>query len=153
MERGPMIPRRLRGWLVLGVLVIGAGLALWSRGSDETVGSGASGDATATIARVVPESLRIRVEVLNGSGTRGLARRATRAMREAGFDVVASGNAPERTDSSIVLVRSGQAAWGELAAQALNGARVELRPDTSRYLDLTIIIGARWRPPPEAFDP
>ena len=78
---------------------------------------------------------------------------AAARLVEAGFDVVASGNAPERTDSSIVLVRSGQAAWGELAAQALNGARVELRPDTSRYLDLTIIIGARWRPPPEAFDP
>ena len=148
-----MIPRRLRGWLVLAVLVIGAGLALWSRATDEAKGTGASVDATAPIARVVPESLRIRVEVLNGAGTRGLARRATRAMREAGFDVVASGNAPERTDSSIVLVRSGQAAWGELAAQALNGARVELRPDTSRYLDLTIIIGARWRPPPEAFHP
>jgi hypothetical protein len=148
-----MIPRRWRGWLVLAALIIGTGLALSSGASDGAEGRGAPVDATETIARVVPESLRIRVEVLNGSGTRGLARRATRAMRAAGFDVVASGNAPERTDSSIVLVRSGQAAWGELAAQALNGARVELRPDTSRYLDLTIIIGTRWRPPPEAFDP
>jgi hypothetical protein len=105
------------------------------------------------MARIVPDSVRIRVEVLNGTPTRGLSRRATRVLRDAGFDIVASGTAPERTDSSIVLVRSGQMAWGELAARALKGARVELRPDTSRYLDLTIIIGASWRPPAEAFDP
>lgn len=148
-----MIPRRLRGWLVLALLLTGTGVYVWPRGSAPTATSEVTVDADATVSRVVPESLRIRVEVLNGAGTRGLARRATRAMRDAGFDVVASGNAPERTDSSIVLVRSGQVAWGELAAQALKGARVELRPDTSRYLDLTIIVGARWRPPPEAFDP
>ncbi|MEN9791622.1 MAG: hypothetical protein RLZZ63_1280 [Gemmatimonadota bacterium] len=148
-----MIPRRWRGWLVIALLLSGAGVYVWQRGSEPANGAEVTADVDATIPRVVPDSLRIRVEVLNGAGTRGLARRATRAMRDAGFDVVASGNAPERTDSSIVLVRSGQVAWGELAAQALQGARVELRPDTSRYLDLTIIIGARWRPPPEAFDP
>ena len=153
MERGPMIPRRLRGWLVLALLLTGIGVYVWRWDSDPMGGIAVTADADATVPRVVPDSLRIRVEVLNGAGTRGLARRATRAMRDAGFDVVASGNAPERTDSSIVLVRSGQVAWGELAAQALRGARVELRPDTSRYLDLTIIVGARWRPPPEAFDP
>lgn len=153
MERGPMIPRRLRGWLVIAVLLTGTGVFVWPRGSEPTVGTKVTAMAASTLPRVVPESLRIRVEVLNGAGTRGLARRATRAMRDAGFDVVASGNAPERTDSSIVLVRSGPMAWGELAARALTGARVELRPDTSRYLNLTIIVGARWRPPPEAFDP
>ena len=148
-----MIPRRLRGWLVVGLLLVGAGVALWRRGAAASPAPAASAEAATTVPRVVPDSLRIRVEVLNGAGTRGLARRATLALRAAGFDVVASGNAPERTDSSIVLVRSGQVAWGELAAQALNGARVELRPDTSRYLDLTIIVGTRWRPPPEPFDP
>ena len=148
-----MIPRRWRGWLVLAVLALGVGLYGWSRWGSATGAASTPLDDDASISRVVPDSVRIRVEVLNGAGTRGLARRATRAMRDAGFDVVASGNAPERTDSSIVLVRSSQMAWGELAAQALKGARVELRPDTSRYVDLTIIVGARWRPPPEAFDP
>jgi hypothetical protein len=153
MERGPLIPRRLRGWLVVGTLLILGGVFAWSRWGGATSPADPSVAAAEVIERVVPDSVRIRVEVLNGTSTRGLSRRATRALRDAGFDVVASGNAPERTDSSIVLVRSGQMAWGELAAQALKGARVELRPDTSRYLDLTIIIGARWRPPPEAFDP
>ncbi len=153
MERGPLIPRRLRGWLVVGTLLLLGGVFAWSRWGGPAATADASIAAEEAIERIVPDSVRIRVEVLNGTATRGLSRRATRALRDAGFDVVASGNAPERTDSSIVVVRSGQMAWGALAAQALKGARVELRPDTSRYLDLTIIIGARWRPPAEAFDP
>ncbi len=105
------------------------------------------------ITRVVPESLRIRVEVMNGAGTRGLARRATAAMRDAGFDVVGSGNWTERLDSSLVVVRNGRMDWGALAAEALGGARVIARPDSSRYLDLTIVVGAAWRPPSDPFDP
>ena len=85
--------------------------------------------------------------------TRGLARRATTMLRDAGFDVVGSGNWTERLDSNVVLVRSGREDWGALAALALGGARVEARPDSSRYLDLTILVGTAWRPPPQPFDP
>lgn len=105
------------------------------------------------VERVVPRDQRIRVEVLNGTGERGLARRGTVAMRDAGFDVVATGNWTERVDSSLVLVRTGNLEWGALAAKALRGARIEARPDSSRYVDLTIVLGARWRPPPQPFDP
>jgi hypothetical protein len=137
-------------WIALVLALVGVAWGLW-----RWIGEGgAEGDATrAQVERVVPESLRIRVEVLNAAGTRGLARRATSLMRDAGFDVVGSGNWPERLDSSVVLVRGGRLDWGALAAQALGGARVEARPDTSRYLDLTILLGSAWRPPPEPFDP
>jgi hypothetical protein len=114
---------------------------------------GGQSEAVRRIERVVPDSVRIQVEVLNASGNRGWARRATTAMRDAGFDVVASGNWAERLDSSVVLVRSGRMDWAALAAEALGGARIQARPDSSRYLDLTILIGTTWRPPPEAFDP
>ncbi len=107
----------------------------------------------ARIKRVVPESDRVRVEVLNGTSTRGLARRATTAMRDAGFDVVSSGNATERPDSSLVIVRTGREDWAALAAKALGGARIQVRPDTSRYVDLTIVIGSLWRPPLQPLDP
>jgi hypothetical protein len=80
-------------------------------------------------------------------------RRAMQAMRDAGFDVVYFGNAKERSDSSVVLVRSGHPQWAALAAKTLQGARVESKPDTSRYLDLTILIGSRWVPPPDLFHP
>lgn len=109
--------------------------------------------AVQAIERVVPAGTRIRVEVLNGAGTRGLARRGTTAMRDAGFDVVGTGNWDATTDSSLVLVRTGHMDWGALAATALGGARVEARPDTSRYVDLTVVLGTRWRAPALPFDP
>ena len=102
---------------------------------------------------LVPDGVRIKVEVLNASGKRGLARRATFALRDAGFDVVRYDNASEHRDSTLVLVRSGRRDWADLVSRALGGARVESRPDTSRYLDVTVLLGADWRPPAKPFHP
>jgi hypothetical protein len=103
---------------------------------------------------LVPDGVRIKVEVLNASGQRGLARRATVALRDAGFDVVRFANDPgDPRDSTLVLARSGKDDWANLVARALGGARVESRPDTSRYLDVTVLLGADWRPPAKPFHP
>jgi hypothetical protein len=102
---------------------------------------------------LVPDAVRIKVEVLNASGQRGLARRATFALRDAGFDVVRFANDPERRDSTLVLARSGKEDWARLVARALGGARVESRPDSLRYLDVTVLLGADWRPPTKPFHP
>jgi hypothetical protein len=105
------------------------------------------------VAVLVPDDVRIKVEVLNATGQRGLARRATFALRDAGFDVVRFSNDPESRDSTLVLSRSGHDDWAALVARALGGARVESRPDTSRYLDVTVLLGAGWRPPTKPFRP
>ena len=102
---------------------------------------------------LVPDDVRIKVEILNASGQRGLARRATFALRDAGFDVVRFANDPERRDSTLVLARSGHDDWAALVARALGGARVESRPDSLRYLDVTVLLGADWRPPTKPFHP
>jgi hypothetical protein len=107
-----------------------------------------------TVTVLVPDDVRIKVEVLNASGQRGLARRATFALRDAGFDVVRFDNAPgEPRDSTLVLSRSGKDDWAQLVARALGGARVEVRPDSTRYLDVTVLLGADWRPPAKPFHP
>lgn len=100
-----------------------------------------------------PPGLRIRVEVLNATRVRGLARRATMHLRDRGFDVVNVGTAREARDSTLVLDRSGHAEWAALVARALGGARVDQAPDSSRYLDVTVLVGATWRPPAEPFYP
>ena len=100
-----------------------------------------------------PEGMRIKVEVLNATKTRGLARRATRVLRDRGFDVVAVGTEAQARDSTLVLDRSSHPEWAQLVAEALGGARVESRPDSSRYLDVTVLVGSAWRPPPEALYP
>jgi hypothetical protein len=105
------------------------------------------------ITRVVPDSLRIKVEVLNATDTRGLARTAMFSLRDAGFDVVYFGNTSERHDSTVVRDRSGHPQWAELARGVMAPAITEVRADSGRLVDLTILIGARWRPPAEPFRP
>jgi hypothetical protein len=100
-----------------------------------------------------PAGVRIRVEVLNATRVRGLARRATMHLRDRGFDVVSVGTSRDGRDSTLVLDRSGHPEWAELVAKALGGARVEAAPDSSRYLDVTVLVGATWLPPAEPFYP
>ncbi len=142
-------------WIALGAAILLAGALLWPRAADR----GASGERPVgyedrpKVERILPDSVRIRVEVLNASNVRGLARQATFHLRDLGFDVVGSGNSADKFDTTVVIVRSGRMDWGELAAKSLGGARIEARPDSSRYLDLTILLGAAWRPPPETLHP
>jgi hypothetical protein len=100
-----------------------------------------------------PEGTRVRVQVLNATSTRGLARRATMHLRDRGFDVLEMGTATEQLDSTLVLDRSGHPEWAKKVAEALGGARVESRPDSSRYLDVTVLVGRSWRAPSKPFYP
>jgi hypothetical protein len=107
---------------------------------------------TDTTARP-PTDARVRVQVLNATRTRGLARRAMFVLRDRGWDVVEIGTTSPTRDSTLVLDRSGHPEWARRVAKALGGARVESRPDTSRYLDVTVLLGGTWRPPAEPFYP
>ncbi|GAC1516351.1 MAG: hypothetical protein NVS1B4_10880 [Gemmatimonadaceae bacterium] len=100
-----------------------------------------------------PAGVRIKVEVVNATRVRGLGRRVTRLLRGGGFDVVAYATGPELRDSTLVLDRSGHAEWAQLIADALGNARVETRPDSSRFVDATVILGTSWRAPPQPIDP
>lgn len=116
---------------------------------------GVDSSITARPTRVVPDSVRIKVEVVNATDTRGLGRLATAWLRDKGFDVVNTVTSAEkdRRDSSLVLVRSGHADWAQMAANAIGGARVEARPDSLRFLDLTVLVGRSWRPPSQSLYP
>lgn len=106
------------------------------------------------ITRVVPDGVRIKVEVLNGTDVSGLARRGMFAMRDAGFDVVNFGSTRERTDTTVVIDRTGHADWAALAMSGLSGpVVVKHEPDDTRYVDLTILLGRLWTPPREPFHP
>lgn len=99
-----------------------------------------------------PAGVRIQVEVLNASRNRGAARRATLLLRDRGYDVVAMGNTSRLQSATVVLDRSHHPEWAALIGKAINGNAVE-RPDTSRYLDATVVLGADWSPPPMPFYP
>lgn len=107
----------------------------------------------APAAARAPEGVRVRVAVLNATKTRGLARRATLYLRDLGYDVVEIGTVTPVRDSTLVLDRSGHPDWARRVGRAMGGARSESRPDSSRYLDVTVLIGANWRAPAEPFYP
>jgi LytR cell envelope-related transcriptional attenuator len=88
---------------------------------------------------------RTVVEVLNATGRGGLARIATRVLRRAGIDVVSYGNADAdagRGDSTRILVRRGDRAAGERVRRALLVGTVLVRPDSTRLVDVSVLLGA-----------
>jgi hypothetical protein len=136
--------------VLLAVLVLGA--AAWVIRARQ----GVSGPLTAVLPRTgprAPADVRVRVQVLNTTRTRGLARRATRLLRDHGFDVVELGTTTPMLDTTLVLDRSGHPAWASSVAELLEPARAVARPDSSRYLDVTVLLGRTWRPPPHPLDP
>ncbi|PYP96332.1 MAG: hypothetical protein DMD38_09125 [Gemmatimonadetes bacterium] len=96
----------------------------------------------------------ITVEVLNASGRSGNARIGTRLLRHAGIDVVYFGNATESgLDSTRIIVRRGTTKVGERVRAALGQGRIEVELDSSKLLDVSVLLGADFatagRPPLE----
>ena len=116
-------------------ILIGSSLAQWK--------TGGAGDAPPS---AVPGSRgRVRVEILNGGGLAGVAREATRVLRDAGFDVVYFGNAGTFSeDSSVVMDRTGGVEDAKSVGEVLGIADVRQEPDTTRYVDVTVRLGPEW---------
>jgi hypothetical protein len=132
------------------IAAIAGGIVWWQC----CAGDGGGGPLIALVPEVrAPEGVRIRVEVLNATTTPRLALAATRVLRERGFDVVATGNHTVRRDSTLVLDRVGQPGWARLVVGALRTGTAQSRPDTSRYVDVSVLLGADWTAPPKPFDP
>lgn len=98
---------------------------------------------------------RVRVQVLNATPTHGLARKATDVLRDRGFDVVETGNAPRGAspDSSVVLDRVGRLDVARQVADALGIHRVEARRDANLILDVTVVLGRDWQAPSASTSP
>jgi hypothetical protein len=88
---------------------------------------------------------RIVIEVLNGNGRSGLARTVTRQLREQGLDVVFFGST-EKTDSTEIVVRRGSDGAGSVVAKALGTGKVRVEQDTLRRVDVSVILGADFKP-------
>lgn len=81
-----------------------------------------------------------------------MARAATRALRQAGIDVVDFGNAPASVghlDTTRILVRRGEPSVGQRVERALGAGRVRLAIDSTLLLDVSVLLGADFSPPLE----
>lgn len=94
-------------------------------------------------SRPIPgERDRAVVEVLNTTRAVGLARAATRVLRDAGIDVVYFGSdTGTAADSTQVLVRRGSPAEGARVVRALGVGRVRQFPDSGLLVDVTVRLG------------
>jgi len=130
-----MIDGSLRGvGALLGLLLLHA------CGGGETAG-GEPGEES--LPSAVGE--RVRVEVLNGGGRVGMARLATIELRGRGFDVVYFGNG-RAVDVSEVVDRVDRPGQAREVARALGVERVTSEPDSTRFVDVTVMLGPEWSP-------
>jgi hypothetical protein len=141
-----------RGLIVGGMVAVVLVLSGWAAARSYSRRDPVTATHGAPDARA-PEGVRVRLEVLNATTIHGLARHATLMLRDHGFDVLLIGSSSERLDSVQVLDRSGHPEWAARVAKALGGARVIERPDTSHYVDVTVLLGRGWRPPAKPFYP
>jgi hypothetical protein len=150
-----------RGLRVISLLLFvtaAAGVAgLWTRGAEqmtEPAGEVSPDDAGGldTLARA-PDGVRVRVQVLNGSGRPGLARRATQQLRDYGFDVVDYGSRGDTTQVTEVRVTASTRAWGDRVALALARAQVREQEGGLGYVDVVVLLGHDWQPAPQPLRP
>ncbi len=90
----------------------------------------------------------IEVQVLNGSGTDGLASECRNYLRTLDYDVVGEGNAEDfHFESTIIIDRKGKIRNAEKVAYALNVPydNVIQQINDYLYLDVTIIIGKDYK--------
>jgi hypothetical protein len=142
-----------RGTIILvmvAVVAIVATAAWWvsTRGNDVPVSTAEAVAQLDPDARA-PEGVRVRVRVLNTTTTRGLARRVTNYVRDLGFDVVEYGNgdSDDKRAVTTVVVHTGNMDWARRLAKGLETDSIESVPDSSRYVDLTVLIGSNWKTP------
>ena len=139
---------RLRGCLeVAAIVVVGAAVGAFATSTLLRHYGGPAGGGEASPgapAPMPPEArARIRIEVRNGSGVPGAAGRMTEFLRREGFDVVDFGNA-NRFDHprTRVVDRIGDPRKAREVAAALQGVPIDVEPDSTLYLDLTVLVGA-----------
>lgn len=151
--------RRIGRWIVVLAILLGAGggtTAWWKARtrSADALRAGADGALPTDSAARAPADERVVVRVVNGSQRRGLARKATFVLRDFGYDVVDyDGQGGPPLASTEIHVHTGRTEAAERVRRALGAGTITVRADSSRYVDLTIVLGRDWRPPAEPLRP
>jgi hypothetical protein len=152
-----------RGWrlalVVLLVVAAGSAFAWWQFGEQPAEGTTPTAPPSSSVtpddstARP-PAGTRVVVRIVNASGVRGLARRATLVLRDFGYDVVDYDSERDaKRPVTQILVHTGHTPWAERLQGALGVGEITPSTDTSRYVDLTVVLGRDWQPPTEPLRP
>lgn len=90
-------------------------------------------------------SFDIRIQVLNGCGTEGVAEEVASCLRDAGFDIVGTGNADAFDYAhTLVIDRCGLMDKAIRVGKSLQCERVMVQRIASPTSDVVVLIGADW---------
>lgn len=130
------------------VMLVTAGVvAACGRGEARPTSAARGEVAESTFAWPLPDPERaVVVEVRNGAGVQGLARLVTRRLRAGGADVVAFGSHDAAAETTLVLVRRGSDDAGKRVRDLLGQGLVRVARDSTRRVDVSVILGADYRP-------
>jgi hypothetical protein len=135
-KRVPQAKRGLRArGLELGILLLALILVVFLFSTVRRL--------TQTQEKPLPVERKIvRVEVLNGCGTPGLAKKVTDFLRIKGFDVVNVGNAENfEFPETLVVDRVGDITSAWKVARAMGVNNVIQQKEVDLLLDVTLILG------------
>jgi len=147
-----------RGWVPGLVALLGIGGVVWWLSGRPDAPGGDGGAVSRLLVNAgearAPDGIRIRIRVVNATGRRGLARRATLQLRDHGFDVVEyeseRGPALDRTE---IVQHRGEADWSARLRRALGAGQPVSRPDSLMDVELTVRLGRDWEPASEPLRP
>lgn len=136
---------RVRGvGIVILVLITGAVLGSWF---SDWLRAPSSGQAPVRITVPTVFGERVRVEVMNGGGRSGMAKAATDALRDRGFDVVDVGNwSSFEEPASFVVNRMDGLEEARRVADLLGIQEVRADSAENLYVDVTVVLGQDWDP-------
>jgi hypothetical protein len=141
----------------VGILALGAvALFVWRGDTRSSPTDAVSAQPSTTVmdtAALAPDGVRVRVQVLNGSGRNGLARRATQRLRDHGYDVVDYGSRGDTMRVTAVQVTAATRAWGDRIAKALGGGTVRVLDGSLGYVDVVVLLGRDWQPTAQPLRP
>jgi LCP family protein required for cell wall assembly len=83
----------------------------------------------------------IRVAVLNGTDVGGLAAKAAELLEENGYDVLETGNAERKSETTLILDHRGQSRRAERVSAVLGLGVISAAPDGENPADVTVILG------------
>ncbi len=83
----------------------------------------------------------VALSVLNGTGVNGLAARTAARLEARDYDVLEIGNAPNRTDTTLIIDHRGRPRNAERLARILRVGAISVAPDGENPADLTVVLG------------
>ena len=88
------------------------------------------------------EPAEVKVRVLNGVGTAGLAGRTAASLTGAGYEVADKGDAPALAPKTTITYGAGQLAKAQLVQSTLLGPAIMREDATLKTVDVNLLIGA-----------